>query len=152
MKQGLEVGELAKNYFDGNFFDVEKEVQKKYLREDKKYFPEQIEISQEKLLEKKTLFEPSFIFENLYVRCDILKYEDGNYNLIEVKSSTKVKEENICDVAFQYFVLLKKNIKIGKCFLMYVNNNYFFENKFDIKEFFILEDVTEKVLAKTKRS
>ena len=151
MEQGLEVGSLAKNYFNYNFFDVEKEVQKKYKREDKKYFPEQLEISQEKLCEKKTLFEPSFIFESLYVKCDILKYENENYNLIEVKASTRVKEENICDVAFQYFVLSKKNIKINKCFLMYVNKKFIKTQKeINLEEFFIIEDITEKVLEKQK--
>ena len=150
MEQGKEIGEFAKKYFKEKSLDIEKIIEKKFSKEDKNFFKEQIELSKKSLTEKKILFEATFVYERLYSRADILKpNEEGSFDLIEVKSGTKPKTENIEDVAFQYFVYTKCNIKIRKCFIMNVNKNYLFkEERINPIDFFYLTDITKKVLEK----
>ena len=51
------------------------------------------------------LFESAFSFERIRTRVDILKSAGGQrYDLIEVKSGTRVKEEHIPDIAIQLHV------------------------------------------------
>ncbi len=103
-------------------------------------------IQTKKLLGKGVpLFEPSFYIDHLFSRADILNPIDDEWDIIEVKSSTKVKEINLHDVAFQKYVYEKAGLKIRKCLLMYINNKYIREKKIDPKKLFILEDISERV-------
>ncbi|NQU18088.1 MAG: DUF2779 domain-containing protein [Candidatus Saganbacteria bacterium] len=98
------------------------------------------------LQQKKPLFEAGFIYKNFYAIADILvPNDDGSWDLIEVKSSTKVKDENLQDTAFQKFTYEGAGIKIKKCFLMHINNEYVKEGKIDPKEYFKKEDITSLV-------
>ena len=65
-------------------------------------FNENLEKTKELLKERKPLFEPSFLVDDLYSRADILvPVGKDEWNVIEVKSATKVKNVNIQDVSFQ---------------------------------------------------
>lgn len=110
-------------------------------------FKENLKQTQELLHQNKPLFEAGFMMNNLFSRVDILKpNEDGSYDIIEVKSGTEVKEENVHDVSFQKHVLVQSGLTINKCFLCFVNTEYVFQNELDIKEFFTIEDITGEVL------
>ena len=68
------------------------------------------------------IFEGVFSFDNVLVRPDVIKRGKNNdWELIEVKSSTKVKEENIHDVAVQKYVLKGAGIDVKKTHLMHIN-------------------------------
>lgn len=59
------------------------------------------------------LFEAAFSFDSLLIRCDILrKTSAGSWELIEVKSSSKVKDEHPWDVALQKYVLIGTGVSI----------------------------------------
>ena len=88
------------------------------------------------------IFEASFIFENTWVRCDILQKDGDSWNLIEVKMSTSVKKEHLPDLAIQKHVLTACGIPISKTQLMYVNNECTYP---DLSDLFITEDATERV-------
>ena len=88
------------------------------------------------------IFEASFIFEDTWVRCDILQKDGNSWNLIEVKMSTSVKEEYLPDLAVQKYVLTACGISISKTQLMYVNNGCTYP---DLSDLFISEDVTDRV-------
>ena len=50
----------------------------------------------------------------MLVKVDILhRRRDGRWRLIEVKSSTSVKEEHLDDVAIQYRVLSRCGLDVG---------------------------------------
>jgi hypothetical protein len=52
------------------------------------------------------IFEAAYMEDGVRVRADILeRLPSGDWNLIEVKSSTRVKDEHLTDVAVQYHVL-----------------------------------------------
>jgi hypothetical protein len=48
------------------------------------------------------LFEAAFLFDDVFIRCDILQQTTtGTWDLTEVKSSGKVKDEHIQDLAIK---------------------------------------------------
>ena len=88
------------------------------------------------------IFEASFIFENTWVRCDILQKNGDSWNLIEVKMSTSVKDKYLPDLAIQKYVLVACGIPISKVQLMHLNNGCRYP---DLSDLFITEDVTDQV-------
>lgn len=83
---------------------------------------------------------------NLYSRVDILKPTgEGEWDLIEVKSSTSVKDVHLHDVSFQKVCCEKYGLRIRKCFLMYINNKYIKSGPIDPEAIFSTEDITAKV-------
>ncbi len=85
-----------------------------------------------------------------HARIDILKrVENSNqWDLIEVKGSTKLKDPHIDDVSFQYHVFNGAGYEIRKCYVMLVNSDYIRNGKIDPQKLFKLEEITNKVLAK----
>jgi len=132
-KQGEETGELAKKLFpegiDLSGLD----------------FKDNITKTKESIKLKKPLFEAGFQFENCFSRADILVPVGDEWDIIEVKSGTKVKDVNLHDVAFQKFVYENKGLKIRKCFLLHLNNEYIRKGDIDLKQLFVKEDITSDV-------
>ena len=132
--EGHEVGELAKKLFP-NGIDLPTDD-----------FLGNIQLTKGALTENKPLFEPGFLAdEYLYSRGDILVPNKEGWDIIEVKSATKVKDINVEDVAFQKYVYEKCGLKIRKCFLLHLNNEYVRKGELDISELFVQEEITDKV-------
>ena len=133
MDQGTKVGELATELFPGGI-DLSKEDFKSNLKK-----------SKELLKEKKPLFEAGFIFKDCFSRADILLPVGDEWDIIEVKSGTGVKEDNIEDVAFQKYCYEGEGLKIRKCFLMHLNKEYVRKGEIKLKELFVQDDITSEV-------
>ena len=73
------------------------------------------------------------------------KDENGLWDIVEVKSSTSVKEVNLHDLALQRYVVEGSGVKIRKCVLMHINNEYVRRGEVQPEELFVQEDVTEQV-------
>ncbi len=131
-KQGTMVGHFAKKlYPDG--IDLEK------INDIKLQLIKTIEL----LEERKPLFEASSRSNNVYRRADILDpAENGQWDIIEVKSSTQLKEVNIHDVSFQKYCFDQAGIKIRRCYLLNINNQYIREKEIDPKGLFRQNDIT----------
>ncbi|MBX2986809.1 MAG: DUF2779 domain-containing protein [Bdellovibrionaceae bacterium] len=111
-KQGHVVGfEAQKQYPDGIMIKAPAFKMEEALKE-----------TQTLLSENKTLFEATFAFEGVLVRVDILNPVEGGWEIIEVKSSTEVKDEHINDVAIQNWVLSNCGLTIKKCSVMTINS------------------------------
>ena len=132
-KQGSEVGQLAKKLFPEGI-DIPEDD-----------FIGNLKKSKELIKERKVLFEVAFMINNLYSRADILVPVGDEWDIIEVKSSTSVKEINLHDVAFQKYVYSLCGLKIRKCFLLHINNQYVKDGSIDPAEFFTKADITEEV-------
>ena len=71
------------------------------------------------------IYEAAFQFEDLLVRADIvIRNNDGTWDLVEVKSSTKVKDEHLSDVAIQKFVISGSGLKLRRSCLLHLNSKY----------------------------
>ena len=75
------------------------------------------------------IFEASFLEEGRYCRVDVLvpvPGDDGDprsgdtWDLVEVKSSTKVKDVNIHDVAFQHDTLTRAGVELNRLYVMHI--------------------------------
>jgi len=135
MDQGTKVGELAQTLFPGG------------IKLERNYMPnKQAEKSLEAAKLRKPLFEAGFVYNRAYALADILNPVGKDaWDLIEVKSSTKVKEEYYSDVAFQKYTYEGAGLKIRKCYLMCINNQYVRKRKIDLGKLFATEDVTKQV-------
>lgn len=72
--------------------------------------------------ETTAIFEAAFFWERTLVRVDILRNnQDGTWDIIEVKSSTSVKDEHIPDMAIQRFVVEKCGVKVRSSILKHIN-------------------------------
>lgn len=134
MDQGKIVGELAQTLFPGG------------IRVSREYDPaKQSAKSLEAAKLRKPLFEAGFVHGQAYALADILNPVDKNsWDLIEVKSSSSVKDEHYGDVAFQKYTYEGAGLKIRKCYLMYINNQYVRKGKIDPEKLFATEDVTRQ--------
>ena len=132
--QGKAVGELAQTLFPGGIL----------LKRD--YVPdEQSKKSLEATKLRKALFEAGLVHKQGYALADILNPVEKNaWDLIEVKSASSVKDEYYNDVAFQKYVYEGAGLKIRKCYLMYINNQYVRKGAIDPKKLFATEDVTKQ--------
>jgi hypothetical protein len=109
----------------------------------KKLFPDGIDIpaddftinltrTEEILKKRKPLFEAGIMVDSAFSRIDILKpVGKDEWNIIEVKSSTRIKDVNIHDVSFQRYCCENYGLKIRHCFLMNVNNEYVRQSDID---------------------
>ena len=92
----------------------------------------------------KAIFEAAFMEDGIRIRVDVLEGADhGKWNLIEVKSTTSVKEIHEFDVAVQYRVLRDAELDISRVYLMHLNNQYVYGGtKLDLSSLFTLSDLT----------
>ncbi|MBN1833827.1 MAG: DUF2779 domain-containing protein [Deltaproteobacteria bacterium] len=142
---GHEIGELATRLYPGGLF-----VKEGYLHHEEAV---QTTLKVMENPEISAIFEAAFLYDGIRIRVDILeRVENGKWNLIEVKSSTSVKEVHFPDVAVQWYVLRGAGLEIDKAFLMHVNNQYVYDGKkLDLKSLFISLDVSEEVIAMQER-
>jgi hypothetical protein len=93
------------------------------------------------------LFELGFEHERLYARPDIMVPVDhDSWDMLEVKSTSHVYEDNIKYVAFMYYVIVKCGIKINRCYLMLLKKGLYARPEMSAKDIFEKTDITEKVI------
>ena len=135
---GTEVGEIARRLYVGGLL----------IDEDYLHFDEAVASTNAALsdLSLPALFEAAFQYEDISIRADILKrYEDGRFDLIEFKSSTQVKVENIHDVGIQLYVLSGCGIPIRRTCIGYLNKEYVYQGgEYDLNQLFLIDDITDK--------
>lgn len=134
--QGHLVGEQAKKlYPDG--IEVAKGVDD---------FGKILELSKEALSRRRPLFEAAFKSGNAYARADILNPVGKNdWEIVEVKSSTDVKDVNLHDLALQRYAYEGVGLSITKCFILHINNEYVRKGEVEPKKLFTKTDVTSEV-------
>lgn len=134
--QGHLIGEYAKKLFpDG--VEVAKGI---------KDFNQVLELSSNSVALRKPLFEAAFKSNNAYARADILDpVGKDQWDIIEVKSSTDIKEVNLHDLALQRFAYEGAGLKIAKCFILHINNEYIRHGDIEPRKLFKQVDVTNEV-------
>ncbi|HTK87918.1 MAG TPA: DUF2779 domain-containing protein [Nitrospiraceae bacterium] len=147
LDMGTEIGELARQRLSGGVLvDI-----------NHRHAAEALKRTQELVNDPSVpaIFEGAFIYEQVLIRVDILERvcaaEDGtvSWRLIEVKSSTRVKEIHIEDLAVQAYVLAGAGIQlVGTC-LMHINTQYVYDGKtLDLAQLFAVHDLSDHVRAR----
>ena len=137
MKQGREVGRLARQLFAGGV-------------EVSSHDPEQaIRITRELIAnpEVPAIFEAAFENGGVFVRVDILhRRRDNRWRLIEVKSTADLKEQHLDDVAIQHRVVSRCGLDLASSCLAHVNRNYVYQgDSIDVWRFFRIKNLTRRV-------
>jgi len=138
---GHEVGDLAKLLYPGgvevamNFDDLAATAR------------ETAELVNRPPAERVPIFEASFLVAGRYCRVDVLVPVAGTdlWDLVEVKSSTRVRDVNVNDVAFQDDALTRAGLKLRNLYLMHVNTAYVRGEEFDVRQYFHLEMINDRV-------
>src|SRR5438552_544391 len=85
------------------------------------------------------LFEACFEEDNVFCAVDVLERNDSGWTLIEVKSSTEVKDYQLPDVAVQVHVARCAGVPVTRMEVMHLNGDF---RAPDIGPLFVRADVT----------
>ena len=131
----------------------------------KKLFPSGIEVdhtrtfedgltqTRELISKRVPIFEAALSYKYCYARADVLDpVGKDKWNLIEVKSSTKIKDVNYQDIGFQYYLYTIAGLKIDKCYLMCVDSSYVRHGDIDPCKLLKKIDVTKEVKSKYSKT
>lgn len=137
-QSGTDVGLLAQHLFPGGINpspDLPKNYQKSIM-------------DSRELIQKKqaVIYEAGFENDGLVCFMDILVFENDKWHAFEVKSSTGIKEVNLWDTAFQYYVMTRCGLEIADISLVYINNRYVRQGEIDVQRLFIRESVLKNIL------
>ena len=151
VKAGIELGELAKTYFDDgievpNAFDD--------VQGCAEATQDLIDAGQTVIYEA-TAINPH---DGTYCRIDILRRDpesdpdNPTWDMIEVKSATKVKSDYLDDLAFQRHVFENAGFNIGRSMVLHIDKNYVAGDDIDPQSLFQLDDVTARVQTRQKKT
>lgn len=103
----------------------------------------------------KIICEASFLYDGCYCAVDILRKTKDGYEIYEVKSSTtseELEEKTTAktevyaqDISYQKWVLTHCGINITGTYLVRLDSNYVRGEELDIKQLFIITDMTDTV-------
>jgi len=133
---GNQLGELARDLYPdgkliGNVFNV----------------PKALADTQSALAETPAtpLFEGAFQYDGVLIRADLLFNEAGKYRVIEVKSSTSVKDYHLKDCAIQSWVMESAGLPIKNVELGLVDSSFVYQGDGDYHGLLRYEGVTEQI-------
>jgi len=137
---GHEVGRVATGLYPGGML----------IAEDHLHHEEAVESTRSAMTDPKVpaLYEAAFVHDDLRVRVDVLKrLKGGKWDLIEVKSSTSVKNVYEPDVAVQYLALRGLGLNIARAGILHLNNQYVYDGqRLDLEDLFCFCDLTGKIV------
>ncbi len=90
------------------------------------------------------ILEGAFSADGVFVAVDVLLKDGTGYMLIEVKSSSQLKDDHIPDAAIQTYVLRRSGVDVRKVEVMHLNKEF---RHPDQGELFVREDITPLVEA-----
>lgn len=141
---GTEVGELARSRFPGGVL-----VTAGY-RQTEAALAQTAELIRD--LTVPAIFEAAFLYGGVLIRADILERvlttegQLSGWRLIEVKSSTKVKDVHLEDLAVQSEVILGAGLTLVSVGLMHINTRYLYrDGAIDLTALFAIQDLSEAV-------
>jgi hypothetical protein len=137
IEQGREVGMIARQLFPGGV-EVRNEGLDNAIRAT-------LELTANR--DVPAIFEGTFEHGGVLVRVDILhRRRDKRWGLIEVKSTTAVRDHHVPDVAIQHRVVRRSGINLAASCLAHVNRDYIYTGGgIDVHSFFRIRNLTRRV-------
>lgn len=135
LSAGNEVGEISKELFPNG-----KEVP---------YFPgEPLKMAMltEEYIEDgiTSIYEASFIYDDIFVRVDLMNKTDKGWDIYEVKSSTRIRRYHEYDVSIQWHVLKSLNlIELNDAFIVTLNNQFSKSDRINPIKLFNIDSVKQ---------
>jgi predicted RecB family nuclease len=138
IEQGREVGLLARTLFPGGVAVSSEGGLDKAIRATRELVANR---------EVPAIFEGTFEHGGVLVRVDVLhRRKDERWRLIEVKSTTDVKDHHLDDIAIQHRVVTRSGVDLAASCLAHVNREYVYEGgSIDAHRFFRIRNLTRQV-------
>jgi hypothetical protein len=131
--QGTRVGELARSYVPGGTLV---DLPHRQLRE-------RVAMTEAALGSRTpAIYEASFFADRVFVAVDILERRGSAWRIVEVKSTTKLKDEHVPDAAVQAHVLRRAGLEVASVELMHLDRECRFPH---LESLFAREDITAQV-------
>lgn len=131
-EQGHEVGRLAQQLFPGGI-EIDRELR----------WEEAARLTAEALPARRPIYEAAFAHGGGACRADIVvPVGDGEWDLYEVKSSTKAKPEHREDMAFQTWVMKGAGLSLRRSHLVHLSSTYVRKGELDIARLLAVVDLT----------
>jgi hypothetical protein len=93
------------------------------------------------------IFEAALVHDGVLIRVDALeRLPDGRWRLNEVKSSTRIKDEHLEDIALQTYVTVGAGLELADAYLVFIGGKYIRDEEIDCHALFCREDVTENLI------
>ena len=96
------------------------------------------------------IYEGTFKYLDTQVRTDVLIRKENGWELLEAKSSTKLKKEHIPDISIQSFIVRKCLNQIGQnltsCKLIHINNKFILDKTKNYAELIIENDISSSII------
>ena len=133
---GTAVGELAREQFPGSrlvtapFYELARSVRETASLVDRG--------------DATHICEAAFEADSTHVKVDVLSRAGDAWHLIEVKSTSSVKEEHVTDTAIQLHVVEAAGLPVARCSLMHLNRDCRYP---DLSDLFVIEDITDRAHA-----
>lgn len=133
MAVGTQVGELARTHYpDGLLIDGADLAQ-------------DLEDTRRALAERpRPLFEATFDAGGVLIRADVLQPERGGYRMIEVKSSTNVKDYHYEDAAVQTWVAKATGLPLTDIEIAHIDSSFVYPGGGDYAGLFAHADISER--------
>jgi CRISPR/Cas system-associated exonuclease Cas4 (RecB family) len=93
------------------------------------------------------IMEATLVHDGVLVRVDALeRLPDGRWRVNEIKSSTRIKDHHLEDLALQIYVLAGNGLELADAYLVFINNEYVRGEEVDWDAAFVRQDVTDDVI------
>ena len=134
LAEGNRIGEIARSLLPNGVLIATHDLQDALIK------------TSEALAQKEfAIFEAAFQTDDLLVRTDLLVPETGGHRLVEIKSSTEVKDHHIVDAAIQTWAMINSGVRPNKVAIGHINNQFRYEINANYLGLFKEVDVTNQV-------
>lgn len=90
---------------------------------------------------EEVIYEATFAYEDVLVMVDILRIQDGKLYLYEVKSSSRIKDVYLDDIAIQCYVLRGLGYELDEAYIIHLDTSYVYQESLDISRLFKITNV-----------
>lgn len=94
------------------------------------------------------IYEAAFLHDGVLAAMDLLVRDGDGWVAIEVKSSTKVKDQFVEDAALQVHVITGSGVRLHAMHLLVIDTSYVRRGALDVQRLFRMEELTALVRAK----
>jgi hypothetical protein len=93
----------------------------------------------------RVLYEPAFQYNGVFILVDVLVRGESGWHLIEVKSTSQVKDQHHWDLAIQAYVLRGIGMTLADAILLHMNTDYVRQGELDLAELFTETSLLKEV-------
>jgi hypothetical protein len=91
------------------------------------------------------IYEAAFLHSDTLIRADVLIRDHEKWQLIEVKSSTALKDDHFKDATIQTFVIKNSGVQLSAIKIAHINKQFIYHGNFVYDDLVVLVNVDEEV-------